>query len=70
MLLNYNDSANENDYEEIFHAIDGTDNFLIFGGSSTSAKMNTNSMPTTSIIVRMDLDLNTRRWVKALVRSG
>ena len=27
-------------------------------------------MPWTSIIVRMDLDLNTRRWAKALVRSG
>ena len=27
-------------------------------------------MPTTSIIVRMDLELNTRRWAKALVRSG
>ena len=62
--MNYNGS--EIGYEETFRAIDGTDNFLIYGGSSTSSKMNTASASTTGIIVRMDLELYTRRWAKAL----
>ena len=62
--MNYYES--ESDYEEIFWAVDGTDNFLIYGGSSTSTKMNTKEKDDTGIIVRMDLDLYTRRWAKAL----
>ena len=68
-LLNYNQSG-ESGYEEIFRAIDGTDNFLIFGGSSTSKEMNTGREPNAAIIVRMDLDLHTRRWAKALALNS
>ena len=65
-LLNY--FQEQTGYEEIFRAIDGTENFLIFGGSSTSALMNTGSQATSSIIVRMNLGSYTRKWAKAVQR--
>ena len=58
-------------YDEQFHAITGTDDFIIYGGQTLSTNMltqidmNINSpLADVAILVRMDLDKNTRRWAK------
>lgn len=54
-------------YTEKYHAIDGTDSFIIYGGETTQALLSAaNSSNERPLIVRMDLDLYTRRWAKVL----
>ena len=64
-------------YDEQFHAITGTDDFLIYGGQTLSANMLTQidmsigkPQDDVAILVRMDLDKNTRRWAKTFYDNG
>ena len=69
-LLNYFEAENTN-YKEQFYAVDGTDDFAIFGGRSTSKLLSDSDKDDTlALIVRMDLELNTRRWAKIVNGSG
>ena len=51
-------------YIESFDAVVGTDDFIIYGGRQYGPKMSTLDKNELSILTRMDLSKNTRRWTK------
>ena len=58
-------------FKESFEAVVGTDDFIIYGGSTYGSEISTLPDSTQSILARMDLSKNTRRWSKTFdVKSG
>ena len=69
-LINYY-TFEKTSYQNRFYAMDGTDDFVIFGGMSTQKKMSGfGREDEIAIVARIDLDLNSRRWQKIFNGDG
>ena len=49
-------------FTESFDAVVGTDDFIIYGGRNYGNEISTLKSTKSSILARMDLSKNTRRW--------
>ena len=59
----YRDASDYAGYKESFDAVVGNDDFIIYGGRNAGN-------PALSILARMDLSTNNRRWAKTFDVKG
>ena len=50
---------------ESYQSITGNDEFIVFGGNSHNADLNFEGRTSIAVITRMNLDLNTIRWMRS-----
>ena len=65
-VMNYASSVSE--YDEEYYAVTGNDDFTLYGGMTNQKLLSTLNEADSPIpiVVRMDLDKNTRRWAKTI----
>ena len=50
---------------ESYQSITGNDEFIVFGGNSQNVDLNFEGRSSIAVITRMNLDLNTIRWMRS-----